>query len=401
MKDTAKWDLQSRLVHSGTGFDFSKVHTPTPPIFQSSNYSYEDVESGTEILVGKKPGYIYTRYSNPTVEVLNQVMADIEGGEASLSFSSGLAAISAAILSYCKPGEHIVSSSLIYGGTYHLLQEQMANLGIETTFVDPTDLEEVEKSIRSKTRILYAEPLANPTLVSTNIFQWSEMARNHKCKLLVDNTFTPPPIFYPLQAGADIVLHSATKYLGGHSDLLGGIVIGSQDEIERVRPQLKYHGGIISPFVAWLLLRGIRTLGVRLERQCKSALSIAEYLESHDKIEKVLYAGLPSNPQFEFNKRHFTGYSGMLSFEVTGGFEAAKKVMQKLELIRFAVSLGDVASLISHPASASHIYLTAEEREEIGISDGLLRLSVGIESTEDLIADLKKALSELIDDVFE
>jgi methionine-gamma-lyase len=400
MKDKAKWDIQSRLVHSGSGIDFSNVRTPNPPIFQSSNYLYEDVEDGTDILVGKKPGYIYSRYSNPTVEVLNQVMAEIEGGEACLSFSSGLAAISSSILSYCKPGDHIVASSLIYGGTYHLMQDQLAQLGIDTTFVDPTDLKAVEKSIRPKTKILYAEPLANPTLVSTNIFQWAEMAHNHKCKFLVDNTFTPPPIFSPLKAGADLVLHSATKYLGGHSDLIGGLVVGPLEEIERVRPQLKYHGGIISPFVAWLLLRGIRTLGVRLERQCKNALAIAKYLEAHDKVEKVLYAGLPSNPQFEYNKRHFSGYSGMLSFEVKAGFEAAKIVMQNLELIKFTVSLGDVSSLISHPASASHVYLTPEERAAIGVTDGLLRLSVGIESSTDLISDLKNAFGQLLEEVF-
>ena len=397
MENKSKWDIQSRLVHSGSDFDFSNVRTPNPPIFQSTNYLYQDVESGTDILVGKKPGYIYSRYSNPTVEVLNRVVAEIEGGEAGLSFGSGLSAISASILSYCRPGDHIVASSLIYGGSYHLMQEQMANLGIETTFVNPTDLEEVEKSIKPTTRILYAEPLANPTLVSTDIFRWAELAHQHKCKLLLDNTFTPPPIFYPLQAGADLVIHSATKYLGGHADLIGGLVTGSTVEIEKVKPQLNYHGGIISPFVAWLLLRGIRTLGIRLERQCKNALAIARHLATHHKIEKVLYAGLPSNPQFEFNQKHFSGYSGMLAFEVKGGFKAAKTVMQNLELIKFTVSLGDVSSLISHPASTSHVYLTPEERLAIGVTDGLLRLSVGIESATDLISDLQHALDQLIE----
>jgi methionine-gamma-lyase len=396
MDNKSKWDIQSRLVHTGSGVDFSKVRTPNPPIFQSTNYLYQDVESGTDILVGNKPGYIYSRYTNPTVEVLNRVVADIEGGDACLSFGSGLSAISASILSYCGPGDHIVASSLIYGGSYHLMQEQMAHLGIETTFVNPTDLEEVKKSIGPKTKILYAEPLANPTLVSTDISRWAELAHQHKCKLLVDNTFTPPPIFYPLQAGANLVIHSATKYLGGHADLIGGLVIGSTDEIEKVRPQLNYHGGIISPFVAWLLLRGIRTLGIRLERQCKNALAISRHLETHHKIEKVLYAGLPSNPQFEFNQKHFNDYSGMLAFEVNGGFEAAKTVMQNLELIKFTVSLGDVSSLISHPASTSHVYLTPEERSSIGVTDGLLRLSVGIESGADLISDLQHALDQLI-----
>ncbi len=393
MKETPKWDIQSRLVHTGSGMDISKVRTASPPIFQSSNFLYENVEDGTGILVGDQPGYVYSRYSNPTIDALNSILSDMEGAEAALSFGSGLAAISAAILANCKPGDHMVASSLIYGGTYHLFQQYMADLGIETTFVDPTDIDQLSESIRPNTRILFAEPLANPTLVSTDIFRWAVIAHQHKCKLVVDNTFTPPPIFYPLDAGADLVIHSATKYLGGHSDLTGGVVTGSRAEIEKVAPILKYHGGIISPLVAWLLIRGIRTLGVRLERICSNALEIARFLEKHPGINKVNYAGLPANPQFDFNRRHFNGFSGMLSFEVKGGFETAKKVMQKLELVQFTVSLGDVASLISHPASTSHIYLTPEERAQIGVTDGLLRLSVGIESVGDLKNDMENALA--------
>jgi methionine-gamma-lyase len=393
MSKSSKWELQSRLIHSGSGIDYSKIRTPNPPIFQTSNYLYDDVENGTDILVGKKQGFIYSRYSNPTIDALNQVLTEIEDGEAALSFGSGLSAISAAVMAYCEPGDHIVASSLIYGGTFHLFKEHMSRLQIKTTFVDPTNLDEVKRSIRKNTRVLYTEPLANPTLVSSDIEQWAKLARQNNNKLLVDNTFTPPPIYYPLKAGADVVIHSATKYLGGHSDLTGGVVIGSQKEIETIMPQLKYFGGIISPFIAWLLLRGIRTLGVRLERQCNNAEKIARFLDKHPNILKVNYAGLTSNPQYEFNKRHFNHYSGMLSFEVTGGFNEAKKVMQKLELIQFTVSLGDVASLISHPASTSHVYLTPEERADIGVGDGLLRLSVGLESDTDLIADLEQALS--------
>ncbi|MFZ0390046.1 MAG: PLP-dependent aspartate aminotransferase family protein [Calditrichia bacterium] len=393
MKKTPKWDLQSRLVHSGAGKSYRNVRTASPPIFQTSNYLYEDVESGTDILVGKQPGYIYSRYSNPTVESLNEALAGLEGADGCLSFSSGLAAISAAVLAYCRSGDHLVASELIYGGTYHLFQEHMARLGIETTFVNPADIDAVVDSIRPNTRVLYAEPLANPLLVSADIFQWAVQAHRHNCKLLVDNTFTPPPLFSPLDAGADVVIHSATKYLGGHSDLVGGAVCGSTEEIERIRPQLKYHGGIMAPFTAWLLLRGMRTLGLRLKQQCRSAAEIAAFLEKHPAVNKVFYAGLASNPQYEFNKRHFNGFSGMLAFEVKGGFAAAKRVMDNLELVQFTVSLGDVASLISHPASTSHIYLSPEERAAIGVTGGLLRLSVGIEATGDLLADLDQALA--------
>ena len=392
MSKKSKWNVQSLFVHSGSGMDFSNIRTPTVPIYQTSNYLYNNVENGTDIQLGKQPGYIYTRYSNPTVDALNHVLADIEGGEAALSFNSGLAAISATILAYCKPGDHIVASSLIYGGTYHLFQEQMWNLAIKTTFVDPTNLQEIETSIKRCTRILYTEPLANPTLVSSHISQWAKIAHSSDCKLIVDNTFTPPPIFYPLDAGADIIIHSGTKYLRGHADLIGGAVIASKANIEIIRPNLNFYGGIISPIIAWLLLRGIRTLGVRLEKQCRSALRIAQFLENHKNVEKDNYAGLPSNPQYIFNKNQFNGFSGMLSFVVKGGLEAAKRVMQKLELIQFTVSLGDVSSLISHPASTSHVYLSPEERVAIGVTDSLLRLSVGIESTEDLISDLDNAL---------
>ncbi len=392
MSKSSKWDIQSRLIHRGSGIDFSRVRTPNPPIFQTSNYLYEDVEGGTDILVGKKEGYIYSRYSNPTIDSLNEVLADIEAGDAALSFNSGLAAISAAILAYCKAGDHVVASALIYGGTYHLFQEQMGRLGIETTFVNPTDFTEINGAIKNNTRVLYTEPLANPTLVSSDIRQWADTAHKHHCKLLVDNTFTPPPLFQPLRSGADVVIHSATKYLGGHSDLTGGAIIASHKEIENISPALRYFGGIISPFIAWLLLRGVRTLGVRLERQCNSAFRIAQHLEKHPNILKANYAGLPSNPQYKFNKKQFRQFSGMLSFEVKGGFSRAKKVMQKLQLIQFTVSLGDVASLISHPASTSHVYLTPAERESIGVRENLLRLSVGIEKIEDLIADLDQAL---------
>ena len=394
INDKSTWHIDSYLVHGGSGMDLSGVRTTNPPIFQTSNFMYEDVESGTEILVGQRPGYIYSRYSNPTIDALNRVMADIEEGEAALSFSSGMSAISTSTLAFCKPGDHIVASSLIYGGTYYLLKVHLKRLGIKTTFVNPTRLSEVKESIQPNTRILYTEPLSNPNLISSDISAWADIAHNHNCKLFVDNTFTPPPIFQPLKKGADVVLHSATKYLGGHSDLIGGVVVANSDNIETIYQHLKYHGGIISPFVAWLLLRGIRTLGVRLKKQCENALQIAQFLESHPKVKKVNYAGLTSNPQYKFNRNCFQGFSGMLSFEIKGGFEAAKKFMSKLRLIKFTVSLGDVASLVSHPASTSHIYLEPHEREKIGVTDGLIRLSIGIESLDDLIEDLKTAFSD-------
>jgi len=390
-----EWHMLTRIIKAGEGKDFSDVRIPGIPIFQTSNYLYPDVELGTDILLSKKPGHIYGRYSNPTVDTLNEIMATLESSESALSFASGMAAISSAMLAYCKPGDHIVSSSIIYGGTFTFFQNQLSRLNIDVTFIDPRDHKRVAAAIRKNTRILYTEPLANPTLIASDIKFWSDLAHQHQCKLFIDNTFTPPPIFKPLEWGADLVLHSATKYLGGHSDLLGGVVCGSLKEIEQIRPVIKYYGPIMAPLIAWLLIRGIRTLGIRLERQSENALQLARFLSQHPRVNRVFYAGLEDNPQYELNQKQFNGFTGMLAFEVKGGWPAARKVMENLKTILFTVSLGDISSLICHPASTSHVYLTPEERASIGISDGLMRLSVGIEHVEDLKKDLDQALEKI------
>lgn len=392
MKNKQGWNINTQIIKSGEGKDFSKVRTPGVPIFQTSNYLYDNIESGTDILLSKAPGHIYARYSNPTVDTLNEIIADLEGGEAALSFASGMAAISSAIFAYCEPGDHIVSSAYIYGGTFTFFQNQLSRFKIEVTFVDPRNHKDLEKAIRPNTTILYTEPLANPTLIASDIHYWHQLAKKNQCKLIIDNTFSPPPIFRPLEWGADVVLHSATKYLGGHSDLIGGVVCGSKEEIETVRPVMKTFGPTIAPIISWLIIRGIRTLGVRIEKQNYNANELAKFLSRHPKVNKVFHAGLPDNPQYELNKKQFNGYTGMLAFEVKGGWSEAKRVMENLKLILFTVSLGDVSSLISHPASTSHVYLSSKEREEIGISDGLLRLSVGLEYIDDLINDLDQAL---------
>lgn len=389
-----KKHLLTRMIKAGEGHDLTSIRTPSVPIFQTTNYLYDDVERGTEILLSRQPGHIYARYTNPTIDALNEIVASLEESESALSFASGMAAISSTILAFCQPGDHIVSSGFIYGGTYTFFQNQLSRLNIEVSFVDPRDHDAVAGAIRKNTRILYTEPLANPTLIASDLSFWHQLAQKNGCKLVVDNTFTPPPILQPLKLGCDIVIHSATKYLGGHSDLMGGVVCASAADIETIRPVMKTYGPIIAPMIAWLLIRGIRTLGVRIERQNENALALAAFLEKHNRVNKVFYAGLPSNPQYDLNRRQLNGFSGMLSFDVKGGWEAAKKVMQNLKTIIFTVSLGDISSLISHPASTSHVYLTPEERAQIGVTEGLLRLSVGIEYIDDLIEDLHKALNK-------
>jgi len=390
-----KWDILTQIIKAGEGIDLSDIRTPGVPIFQTSNYLYDNVEEGTDILLSKKPGHIYARYSNPTTDALISILSMLENAESALVFSSGMAAISSTILAYCQPGDHIVSSAYIYGGTYTFFQNQLSRFNIEVTFVDPRDHVAVASAIQENTKILYTEPLANPTVIASDIKYWKNLAHKSDCKLIVDNTFTPPPIFRPLLSGADIVLHSATKYLGGHSDLIGGVVCGSENEIDKIKPIMKTFGPTMAPIIAWLLIRGIRTLGIRIEKQNATALELAEFLTTHPRIKKVYHAGLPDNPQTELNKSQFNGFSGMLAFEIDGGEKEAMTVMENLKIILFTVSLGDVSSLISHPASTSHVYLSQEERAQIGVTDGLLRLSVGLEHVEDLKSDLNNALSSI------
>jgi len=382
----------TQIVKLGEGKDFSDVRTPSVPIFQTSNYLYNNVAEGTEILLSQKAGHIYSRYSNPTVDTLNEIMAGLENTEAALAFASGMAAISNTILAYCQPGDHIVSSAYIYGGTYTLMQNQLARLGITVTFVDPRDHDSLKKAVNKNTKVLYTEPLSNPTLIASDFYFWRELATASKCKLIIDNTFTPPPIFHAVEWGADVIIHSATKYLGGHSDLLGGLVCADQSEIETIRPITKTFGPTMAPLIAWLLIRGIRTLGIRIERQNENALELARFLSLHPAVSHVYYPGLTDNRQYPLCSDQFKGFSGMLAFEVRGGWPVAKQVMEKLQTILFTVSLGDISSLISHPASTSHVYLSESERNRIGVTDGLLRLSVGIEYIEDLKNDLAQAL---------
>lgn len=388
-------NILTQIIKAGEGMDLSDIRTPGVPIFQTSNFLYEDVESGTEILLSKKPGHIYSRYSNPTIDALNTIISTLENTEAALAFASGMAAISSVVLAYCQAGDHIVSSAYIYGGTYTLFQKQLSRFKIDVTFVDPRNHVALREAIQENTKLIYTEPLANPTLIASDLSYWKELAEQHQCKLIIDNTFTPPPIFRPIDLGADVVIHSATKYLGGHSDLIGGLVCASKEEIETIRPIMKTFGPNMAPIIAWLLIRGIRTLGVRIERQNQSAYEFTTFLSKHPKVNKVYYAGLKDNPQYDLAKSQFSGYSGMLAFEVKGKWKEAKTVMENLQTILFTVSLGDVSSLVSHPASTSHVYLSEEERQQIGVTDGLLRLSVGLEYIEDLKNDLNNALNNI------
>lgn len=372
--------------------DFSRVRSHVPPLYQTVNYEYADADEGISVFKKEKPGYIYTRDSNPTTDLLSEVVMLLEEGEAALVAASGMAAISSTFLALAKPDDHIVSSSAIYGGTRALLRDHLGALGYQTTFVDITNHQAVEAAVTAKSKILYTEVVANSNLSLADVEFLSNFANNHGMIMVVDNTFTPPPIIQPLKLGAHVVIHSATKYLGGHGDLIGGVVVSSEPIVKQISQVIKLYGGTMSPFNAWLALRGIKTLGVRIERHCSNAMKIADFLSNHPKVSQVFYPGLSDHPQHSLAQRLLKGYGGMMAFEVKGGLEAGKKLINSVQICNFTASLGEIDTIITHPASTSHVALTPEERAAIDVSDGLIRLSVGIEEIQDLLADLEQAL---------
>ncbi len=382
-------------VHGSGGPDPATGAINTP-IYQSSTFAFASAEDGAALFAGEKNGYIYTRLGNPTQAALEREMAFLEHGEKALAVASGMAAATTAVLTLADAGDSIVASNCLYGGTHKLFVELLPRLGIKVIEVDATDPQNIEKAIKPDTKLLYLETPANPTLTVLDIQACSDVARKHGVKTLVDNTFATPYFQRPLSLGADIVLHSATKYIGGHGDTIGGILVGDAEFIDRARNELvRDLGGCISPFNAWLLLRGLKTLPVRMERHAFNAMRIAKYLAFHPKIAQVWYPGLTTHPQHELAKRQMQGFGGMIAFEIKGGREAAIRLLDNVKLMTLAVSLGDVDTLIEHPASMTHSTYSPEELAETGISEGLVRLSVGIEHVDDLVEDLSQALSKI------
>ena len=369
------------------------------PIYQTSAFTFETAEQGGARFALEEEGYIYSRLGNPTNTLAEQKVALLEGAEACVSTASGIGAITSAIWVCVKQGDHIVSAKTLYGCTYAFLSHGLSRYGVEVTFVDTSDPENVRKAIRPNTKLVYLETPANPNLDITDIQTVADIVHEHKdCRLMVDNTFSTPYINRPLEHGADIVVHSATKYLNGHGDVIAGFVAGKADYIKDVRliGIKDLTGASLSPFDAFLISRGLKTLEIRMERHCSNAQVVAEFLEKHPAVEKVLYPGLPSFPQYELAKRQMKLPGAMIAFEVKGGIEGGKKLLNSLEMLVISVSLGDAETLIQHPASMTHSPYTPEERKASNISEGLVRISVGLENPEDIVADLKKALDKLV-----
>jgi methionine-gamma-lyase len=385
--------IHTTAIHAGESPDPS-TGALVPPLHLATTYHLGTAEDSAAIFAGEKEAFVYTRWGNPTVAAFERKAAALERAEAALATASGMAAIASAILTIVKAGDHIVSATAIYPSTYHLMVTQLASLGIDTTFVDGTDPANVERAIRPSTKLVYLESPGNPLLMLCDLGAIGAIARRAGIATICDNTFASPINQRPLDLGIDTVVHSATKYFCGHGDAVGGLVAGRTDFIHRCLTEpVRYYGGIMAPFTAYLMLRGTMTLPLRMERHNANALRLAAWLEQHPAVAHVSYPGLPSHPQHDLARRQMTGgFGGMVCFDLKGGVEAGRRLMNAVRVCSLAVSLGDARSLITHPASTTHSVVTREARLAQGVTDGQVRLSVGLEDVEDLMEDLDGGL---------
>ncbi|MGH9392389.1 MAG: trans-sulfuration enzyme family protein [Vicinamibacteria bacterium] len=383
----------TRAIHGGG--PTPRMNQPVvPPIHLSSTFESKDIDEQVE-LEARKADTFYTRYGNPTLSLAERVVADLEGTESAAVFGSGMAAITTTLLAHLKAGDHAVFQREIYGGVHRFANEILPGYGVSVGSFEATDADGVERALRENTRALYLESPTNPTLKLVDIERVARVARDRGIPTFIDSTFASPFNTRPHELGVDGILHSATKYLGGHSDLLAGALAGSRALVSRVKSHLRVLGGILDPHAAYLLLRGMKTLELRVKRHNENALEVARFLLGHGRVRAVHYPMLESHPQHELARRQMKGGGGVLSFEVAGGLEEAKRFANALELVRVAPSLGSVESLVSIPCLTSHAMLSAEERRRAGIADGLVRLALGVESPEDLVSDLSRALEAI------
>lgn len=391
-----KCGLGTTAIHAGTLKNL--YGTLAMPIYQTSTFIFDSAEQGGRRFALEEAGYIYTRLGNPTTTVLEDKIAALEEGEAAVATSSGMGAISSTLWTVLKAGDHIVTDKTLYGCTFALMCHGLTRFGIDVTFVDTSNLDEVKNAMKENTRVVYLETPANPNLKIVDIEALAKIAHtNHNTLVIVDNTFATPYMQKPLTLGADVVVHSVTKYINGHGDVIAGLVITNKALADQIRfVGLKdMTGAVLGPQDAYYIIRGMKTFEIRMERHCKNARKVVEFLNNHPKIERVYYPGLETHPGYEIAKKQMKDFGAMISFELKGGFEAGKTLLNSLKLCSLAVSLGDTETLIQHPASMTHSPYTKEEREAAGITDGLVRLSVGLENVEDIIADLEHGLEKI------
>jgi methionine-gamma-lyase len=387
--------VETACVHAGPEAD-PLYGAVAPPIYQTSTFAFDSPEQGAARFAGAEPGYIYTRMGNPTTAMLESSVAELEEGTEALATSSGMAAITTAFFALLAVGDHVVCSASVYGPTRVVLEREFSRFGVAATMVETSDPDRLRAAITDRTRVVFIETPANPTLAVTDIARAAELAHEAGAVLVVDNTFMSPVLQKPLHFGADVVVHSVTKFLNGHSDVVGGILVfRDPDLLARVRRVLHHLGGTMDPHQAWLVLRGLRTLAMRVRQAQENARALAELLVDHAAVAEVRYPGLPGHPQQELIHRQMAGPGSLISFELKGGIDAGRELLKRVRLPALAVSLGGVESLIQHPASMTHAGVGREDRLAAGITDGLVRLSVGCEAAVDLVADLEQALDAL------
>jgi methionine-gamma-lyase len=384
----------TKAVHGGQHPD-PLTGSVVTPIYASSTFAFKSAEQGAARFEGRESGYIYTRLGNPTVKALEDNIAALEGGESARAAATGMGAITAATMAVVKKGDHIVAGDALYGGTHKLVTDILRSYGVEHTLVDSTQPYNFENAIQRNTKLIYIESPSNPLLKLTDIRAVSKIAKKHGITTIMDNTFMSPYNQRPIEHGINVVVHSLTKSLSGHSDMVGGVVVSSEEFIKKMDPVFQNMGATMGAWDAWLTLRGIKTLHVRWDRINANAMKVAAFLEGHSKVDHVNYPGLKSFPQYNLAKTQMDGPGGMMSFELKGGLEAGRKMMNSVKLCTLAVSLGAVETLISHPASMTHSIVPTKDRLKAGLTDGLVRISVGIEDVDDIIADLAQALDQV------
>ncbi len=385
--------FSTRAIHHG--YDpMQNEGALTPPLHLTSTFAFETAEAGAEMFAGDRAGHIYSRISNPTCDLLERRVAVLEGAEAGLALASGMGAITATMWTLLAPGDEVILDKTLYGCTFSFMQHGLAKFGVKVTHVDLTTPENLTAAISGKTKVVYFETPANPNMRLVDIQTISDIAHAQGAYVVVDNTYATPYLTQPIKHGADIVLHSATKYLGGHGDVVAGLVVGAEALVSEIRlyGMKDMTGAVMAPFNAMLILRGLKTLELRMDRHCSSALAVAEMLEQSHGVQKVWYPGLESFEQHDVARRQMAQFGGMIAFELEGGLEAGRAMMNRLQMIARAVSLGDAETLVQHPASMTHSTYTPEERAKHGISEGLVRLSIGLEGLDDVIYDLEQAL---------
>ena len=392
--DTKNKGFNTKLIHAGAYED--EFGSATVPIYQTSTFKFKNAQHGADCFSGKTKGYIYTRIGNPTIRAFEQNIAELENGFDGIATASGMGAVTSVYMALLGAGSHIISSDAVYGPARGVLEQDFSRFNVEASFVNTTNTDNIIKAIKPNTKVLYIETPANPTMDITDIAACAAIAKKHGLILVVDNTFCSPYLQKPLDLGADVVLHSITKFINGHADIVGGVIVAKDEKIyKQIRHSMVYMGCNMDPTQAYMVLRGVKTLAIRIERAQENAMKVAEFLASHPKISWIKYPGLKTHPQYELAKRQMKGFGSMMSFGLKGGFEAGEKLMNNVHLALLAVSLGGVETLIQHPASMTHAAISKENKLAAGITDDLVRFSVGIEDVEDIIEDLKNGLDKI------